>query len=41
MVKDGRIWFPDQNAEEKEGAMDSERAIENTIGYARELEMIV
>ena len=41
-VKDGRIWFPDLDAEgEKAGAMESEKVIENTIGYARELEMIV
>ena len=42
VVKDGRIWFPDQDAEgEKGAAMESEKVIENTIGYARELEMIV
>ena len=42
VVKDGRIWFPDLDAEgEKGSAMESEKVIENTIGYARELEMIV
>ncbi|MCJ1274054.1 regulatory particle non-ATPase [Puttea exsequens] len=42
VVKDGRIWFPEQQEGrgEKEG-MPSSIVIENTIGYARELETIV
>ncbi|KAL9127982.1 MAG: hypothetical protein Q9217_003243 [Psora testacea] len=45
VVKDGRIWFPLQQGEEgrteKEILVASEQVIENTIGYARELETIV
>ena len=44
-VKDGRIWFPLQQGEggrsEKEILVASGQVIENTIGYARELETIV
>jgi len=45
-VKDGRIYFPTDEAndleEEKEGTgLHSGSIIENTIGYARELETIV
>ncbi|KAG8529362.1 uncharacterized protein KY384_005998 [Bacidia gigantensis] len=45
VVKDGRIWFPAQ--EDENGGMNrdtllaSKQVIENTIGYARELETIV
>lgn len=46
LVKDGRIYFPNQNLK---GGVDeqgnekemSQQAIENTLGYARELETIV
>ena len=46
LIKDGRIYFPnqslkagvDQEGNEKEV---SQMAIENTLGYARELETIV
>ncbi len=45
LVKDGRIYFPLQQATdmrpEKEFLVASEQVIENTIGYARELETIV
>lgn len=45
VVKDGRIYFPlqqeDQAASEKDILAASGQIIENTIGYARELEMIV
>ena len=45
MVKDGRIYFPQQQEDgirtEKEGLASSGQVIENTIGYARELETIV
>ncbi len=45
MVKDGRIYFPSQQEQsasnEKETLASSGQVIENTIGYARELEMIV
>lgn len=44
VVKDGRIYFPVQGSElrpEKEILVASEQVIENTIGYARELETIV
>ena len=44
-VKDGRIYFPLQQGEEmrneKEILVASGMLIENTIGYARELETIV
>lgn len=45
VVKDGRIYFPVQQGEdmrsEKEILVASGQVIENTIGYARDLEMIV
>lgn len=44
LVRDGRIYFPDQQLELGGGMEDkdfSKRAIENTLGYARELETIV
>ncbi|MCJ1229839.1 regulatory particle non-ATPase [Toensbergia leucococca] len=45
VVKDGRIYFPVQQGEEmrteKEILVASGQVIENTIGYARELETIV
>ena len=45
VVKDGRIWFPAQQGEEarneKEIMVASGQVIENTIGYARDLETIV
>lgn len=44
MVKDGRVYFPLQQSEtrtEKEILAMSGQIIENTIGYARELETIV
>lgn len=44
-VKDGRIWFPQQEADmlasEKDILVTSSQVIENTLGYARELETIV
>ena len=44
-VKDGRIWFPrqeqDLHASEKDILSTSGQVIENTLGYARELETIV
>ena len=45
VVRDGRIYFPTQQGHdgrtEKEILVASEQVIENTIGYARELETIV
>lgn len=42
VVKDGRIYFPGNDMRpEKEILVASEQVIENTIGYARELETIV
>ena len=45
VVKDGRIYFSLQQGEdlrtEKEILVASGQVIENTIGYARELETIV
>ena len=46
LVKDGRIYFPLQQADaegrtEKDILVASGQVIENTIGYARELETIV
>lgn len=46
MIKDGRIYFPEQSLRanvDEEGNMKelSQTAIENTLGYARELETIV
>lgn len=44
-VKDGRIYFPVQQGDEMRSEKDilvaSGQVIENTIGYARELETIV
>ena len=45
VAKDGRIYFPLQQGQdvrtEKEILVASGQVIENTIGYARELETIV
>lgn len=44
LVRDGRIFFPNQQLEMGSGMEDkdiSKIAIENTLGYARELETIV
>lgn len=45
VVRDGRVYFPLQQGEnvrtEKEILVASGQVIENTIGYARELETIV
>lgn len=45
VVKDGRIYFPIQQGDEMRSEKDilvaSGQVIENTIGYARELETIV
>jgi len=45
IVRDGNIFFPDSNTETSEdGAQSkdlSQMVIENTLGYARELETIV
>jgi 26S proteasome regulatory subunit N12 len=46
LIKDGRIYFPQQNLKanvDEEGNTKelSQMAIENTLGYARELETIV
>lgn len=43
MVKDGRIYFPQQDDEyqSKDILVTSDQVIENTLGYARELETIV
>ena len=44
-MKDGRIYFPTQQGQdirtEKDILVASGQVIENTIGYARELETIV
>lgn len=44
-VKDGRIYFPLQQGDDMRSEKDilaaSGQVIENTIGYARELETIV
>lgn len=42
-VKDGRIYFPQQedDYQSKDILVTSDQVIENTLGYARELEMIV
>jgi 26S proteasome regulatory subunit N12 len=45
-VKDGRIWFEGTTAEaaaaaERDVLSASGQVIENTLGYARELETIV
>lgn len=45
IVKDNRIYFPQQDqdllANEKDVLSASDQVIENTLGYARELETIV
>ncbi|KAF2878114.1 DNA replication and checkpoint protein-domain-containing protein [Massariosphaeria phaeospora] len=43
VVKDGRIYFPQQDEElqRQDFLVASDQVIENTLGYARELEMIV
>lgn len=44
MIKDGRIYFPQQDSNMLDGDGEkelSQMAIENTLGYARELETIV
>lgn len=45
IVKDGRIYFPQQDqdllASEKDILSASDQVIENTLGYARDLETIV
>lgn len=43
VVKDGRIYFPAQEDEynSKDILVTSDQIIENTLGYARELETIV
>jgi 26S proteasome regulatory subunit N12 len=45
IVKDGRIYFPQQDQDlltsEKDILSSSGQVIENTLGYARELETIV
>ncbi|OQO11352.1 hypothetical protein B0A48_05608 [Cryoendolithus antarcticus] len=45
VAKDGRIWFPEQEAEnaaaERDVVSASGAVIENTLGYARKLETIV
>jgi 26S proteasome regulatory subunit N12 len=44
-VRDGRVYFPQQNQEllanDKDILSTSDVVIENTLGYARELETIV
>jgi 26S proteasome regulatory subunit N12 len=43
-IKDGRIYFPDQvkmGVDEGNEKALSQMVIENTLGYARELETIV
>ncbi|RPA81626.1 hypothetical protein BJ508DRAFT_111582 [Ascobolus immersus RN42] len=39
LVKDSRIWFPSEEGDKE--VLNSESIIENTLGYARELETIV
>ena len=49
LLKDGRIYFPDAQSVggvntrtgEKESLLKGDEVIENTLGYARELETIV
>jgi hypothetical protein len=44
VVKDGRIYFPQQEdayASSKDIMVTSDQVIQNALGYARELEMIV
>jgi 26S proteasome regulatory subunit N12 len=43
VVKDGRLYFPAQEEEysHKDILVTSDQVIENTLGYARELETIV
>ena len=42
-VRDGRIYFPEQNlqAGEQEEREDARQTMSNVVGYARELETIV
>ncbi|KAK9368980.1 SAC3/GANP/Nin1/mts3/eIF-3 p25 family-domain-containing protein [Lipomyces kononenkoae] len=40
-VKDGRIYFPEESTDALESGLPMENVIENTLGYARELETIV
>lgn len=43
VVKDGRIYFPQQedDYQSKDILVTSDQVIENALGYARDLEMIV
>ena len=41
VIRDGQIYFPDAEAEDAEEKEISQMVIENTLGYARELETIV
>jgi 26S proteasome regulatory subunit N12 len=42
VVQDGQIYFPSEDVENKDDKEDISRmVIENTLGYARELETIV
>lgn len=43
VVQDGRIYFPQEDSEfqSKDILVTSDQVIENTLGYARELETIV
>lgn len=40
-LEDGRIYFPTQEDLKKAEQGDQREIISNTVGYARELEMIV
>ncbi|KAK9318223.1 SAC3/GANP/Nin1/mts3/eIF-3 p25 family-domain-containing protein [Lipomyces starkeyi] len=40
-AKDGRIYFPQESTDPLESGLPMENIIENTLGYARELETIV
>lgn len=41
VIRDGQIYFPATEAEDGEEKDVSQMVIENTLGYARELETIV
>lgn len=41
VVKDGRIYFPQEDEYGQGKDVASDRTIANTLGYARELETIV
>jgi hypothetical protein len=41
VVKDSRIYFPQQEDDYMGKDVTSDQVIENTLGYARELETIV